>query len=62
MGLDTINAESELGTEIGVGSDAPPLGEAETGLEADVEGVGATEDTASDPADGLSSGTTLPGL
>ena len=62
LGADTISGESELGTEIGVGSDAPPAGEIESGLEADVEGVGATEATASDPADGLSSGTTLSGL
>ncbi|MBI3615677.1 MAG: hypothetical protein HY211_04065 [Candidatus Omnitrophica bacterium] len=59
MGANTITGESELGTEIGANSAAPPAGEAETGLEADVEGVGATEDTASDPADGLIS---TPGL
>ena len=61
MGANTIAGESELGTEIGAGSAAPPAGEAETGLEADVEGVGATEDTASDPADGLST-TSVPHL
>ena len=60
-GADTISGESELGTEIGAGSDAPPSGEAETGLQADVEGVGATEDVASDPADGLTTPST-PGL
>ncbi len=58
LGENTTVAESELDSELGTG-DAPPGSEIETGLQADVEGIGAGEDLASDPADGLSS---VPGL
>ena len=46
------------------GAHAPPLGEAETGLETDVEGVGATNDAgSSDPADGFpAAASTVPGF
>ena len=52
---NTIGAESTLDAEVDAsGSDIG--GEAEAGIEADVEGTGAGDDVASDPADGLTTG------
>ena len=52
---NTLGAESSLDAEVDAsGSDIG--GEAEAGVEADVEGTGAGDDVASDPADGLTAG------
>ena len=58
MGSDTTLAESSLDSEIGTAT-APATTETEAGLEADVEGVGASDAITEDPADGLVTTTTL---